>query len=100
MLSNHPRIRVAVYLLAIAAQVAAVFVRIYSPELGEAFSSTANILAAVAGVTALANVSTGFTEQQIADVATVFGRPDPKLTKQERFADEQAARARLGLPSV
>lgn len=57
MFSSHPRVRVGIYLLAVASQVAAFFVRIYSPELGEAFSNTADLLSVVAVGTALTNVS-------------------------------------------
>lgn len=57
MFSNHPRIRIGLYLVAVASQVAAFFVRIYSPELGEAFSSTADLLSVIAVGTALTNVS-------------------------------------------
>jgi len=57
MFSNHPGIRLAVYGLAIAAQIAAFFVRAgMQPELAEAFDNTANLLATVAGVTAITNM--------------------------------------------
>lgn len=58
MLSNHPRIRVGIYVAAVAAQIASFFVTLYSPDLAQAFVSTSQVLAAVAGVTALTNLST------------------------------------------
>lgn len=58
MFSNHPGVRLAVYGLAIAAQIAAFFVRAgMQPELADAFDNTANLLATVAGVTAITNIS-------------------------------------------
>jgi len=61
MLSDSPTARKIIYILGIAAQVAAYFTRALWPDvpaLGDAFSDTANLLAAVAGVTALTNVPT------------------------------------------
>lgn len=57
MLSQYPKIRVTLYVAAVVAQVVAFFARIYSPELGGAFSDTANFLGTLAGVTALTNLS-------------------------------------------
>lgn len=57
MFTTHPKIRAIIYVLALASQIAAFFVRIYSPELGEAFTSTADLLAVAAGVTALTNIT-------------------------------------------
>lgn len=57
MLTQHPRIRIAVYVAALAAQIASFFVALSSPELGVAFVSTATVLSAAAGVTALSNVT-------------------------------------------
>jgi hypothetical protein len=59
MLTNSPRIRITVYLLAVAASIAAAFVTIIDPELGGAFTTTAAILTGVAGVTAVSNVEMG-----------------------------------------
>lgn len=61
MLSNHPRIRVGLYLLAVAAQITAFFVRINSPELGSAFSDSADLLAVIAIGTALTNITPSST---------------------------------------
>lgn len=57
MLSNHPRIRVGIYVAAVAAQIASFFVTLYSADLAQAFVSTSQVLAAVAGVTALTNLT-------------------------------------------
>lgn len=57
MLTKHPRIRAGIYVTAIASQIAAFFVVIYSPEIADAFTSTAQLLAGVAGVTAIANLT-------------------------------------------
>jgi uncharacterized membrane protein HdeD (DUF308 family) len=55
--ANYPVIRVVIYILAVAAQIASFFVGIYSPELAGAFVSASGALATIAGVTALANIS-------------------------------------------
>lgn len=57
MFTNSPRIRQIIYGLAIAAQIASFFVALINPDLATAFVSTAGVLAAVAGVTALANIT-------------------------------------------
>lgn len=57
MFSNYPAVRVGIYVLALAAQIAAVFVRIYNAPLADAFDSAANLLAAFAGATALSNIT-------------------------------------------
>jgi len=57
MFSNSPRIRQAIYGVAIAAQIASFFVAIVDAALADAFVATAGVLATVAGVTALSNVS-------------------------------------------
>lgn len=58
MLTSHPGIRLAFYLLAVVSQIAAFFVRasLADEALAEAFNATANLLAAVAGVTAITNI--------------------------------------------
>ena len=56
MLSNHPRIRVGLYIAALASQVASFFVAVSNSDLAGAFASTANLLSIAAGVTALANI--------------------------------------------
>lgn len=57
MFTNYPAIRVGIYVGAVAAQIAAFFLVISYPELAAAFVSTSGLLAAVAGVTALTNVT-------------------------------------------
>lgn len=57
MFSSHPTVRAVIYGLAIAAQIAAVFIRLYAPDLADAFGAAAVILASVAGVQALTNLS-------------------------------------------
>ena len=57
MFSNSPRIRQVIYGLAIAAQIASFFVAIINPALADAFVATAGVLATVAGVTAISNVT-------------------------------------------
>lgn len=57
MLTNHPKIRLAAYLIGIGAQVASFFVAIFSPELATAFSQTSDVLGAIALATAATNVS-------------------------------------------
>lgn len=57
MFSNSPRIRQGIYALAVAAQVASFFVALVNAELAAAFLSTSGVLAAVAGVTALTNIT-------------------------------------------
>lgn len=69
MFSNHPRVRVGIYLLAVASQVAAFFVRIYSPELGTAFSDTADLLSVVAVGTALTNITPNVRDNGLGGTA-------------------------------
>lgn len=57
MFAEHPVVRAVIYGLAIAAQIAAVFIRLYAPDLADAFGAAAVILASVAGVQALTNLS-------------------------------------------
>lgn len=57
MFSNSPRIRQAIYGLAVVAQIASFFVQIVNADLAAAFVNTAGVLAAVAGVTALSNIT-------------------------------------------
>lgn len=58
MFSNHPGIRLAIYALAVLSQIAAFFVRasLADEALAGAFDNTANLLASVAGVTAISNM--------------------------------------------
>lgn len=60
MFSNHPVVRAVIYGLAVAAQIAAIFIRLYAPDLADAFNATANILAGVAGVQALTNLAPSY----------------------------------------
>lgn len=57
MLSQYPKVRLGVYLIAIAAQIASFFVTIYSPDLAQAFSQTSDVLATIALATAATNLS-------------------------------------------
>ena len=57
MFTNYPAIRVGIYVGAIATQVAAFFLVIAYPEFAAACVSTSALLASVAGVTALTNVT-------------------------------------------
>lgn len=57
MFTNYPAIRVGIYVAAVAAQIAAFFLVISFPEIAAACVSTSGLLAAVAGVTALSNVT-------------------------------------------
>lgn len=59
MLTNYPKTRLGIYLVAIAAQVASFFVTIYSPEFAQAFSQTSDVLGALALGTAATNLPTG-----------------------------------------
>lgn len=56
MFHDHPKVRVAIYLTAVFAQIVAFFVTIYDQELGGAFQATANFLGVGAGATALSNI--------------------------------------------
>ncbi len=57
MLSNHPRIRLGLYLTSIGFAVAGVFVAVAAPEYGAAAAAAAGILAAATGATAASNLS-------------------------------------------
>ncbi|MCU1440002.1 MAG: hypothetical protein JWP85_999 [Rhodoglobus sp.] len=57
MLSKYPAVRVAIYLLAVASQIASFFVFIVNKDLASAFVSTSSVLTAIAGVTALTNIT-------------------------------------------
>ena len=64
MFSNSPRVRQIIYGLAIAAQIASLFVAIVNPELAAAFLSASAILGTVATSVAISNVHpTGIIEQ-------------------------------------
>lgn len=58
MLKNHPRTRLALYLVSIGAAVAAPFATLAAPDLGAAFVTASSVLAAAAGATALTNLDT------------------------------------------
>lgn len=62
MLTNYPKTRLTIYLIAIAAQVLSFFVTIYSHEIATAFSQTADVLGALALGTAATNLSTSRPE--------------------------------------
>lgn len=62
MLSSHPKARLVVYILSLAAAVIAPFVAIGAPEYGAAAVTASSILAAAAGITAASNVPTAHTE--------------------------------------
>lgn len=57
MLAKYPYVRVAIYLMGIASQIASFFVVIVNKDLATAFVSTSSVLAAVAGLTALTNIT-------------------------------------------
>ena len=57
MLSQYPYIRVAIYVLAIASQIASFFVVLVDKDLALAFVSTSTLLTGVAGYAALSNLS-------------------------------------------
>lgn len=57
MLKNHKNVRVSIYLIGVASQIASFFVTIFSPELAAAFGQTADVLATIALGTALTNIS-------------------------------------------
>jgi hypothetical protein len=56
MLENHPRIRIAVYGLAIVSQVAAFFCAVLAPDLVVPFVATSALLTTAAGGVAISNV--------------------------------------------
>jgi len=57
MFNDSPTVRKVIYAAAIVAQVASFFLVISFPELATAFVSTSGLLASVAGVTALSNIT-------------------------------------------
>ena len=57
MLKNYKNIRVIIYIIGIAAQIASFFVTIFSPELAQAFNQTSDVLGTVALGTALTNLT-------------------------------------------
>lgn len=58
MLSNHPKVRLTVYLLSILAAVAAPLAAVAWPEYGTALVTVASVLAAASGSVAASNVDT------------------------------------------
>ena len=68
MLTNHPKVRLVIYILAIASLVASFFVVQFSPELATAFVSTSSVLGSVAGVTAIANWNNRPPPSDLSDV--------------------------------
>ena len=59
MFTDSPTVRKVIYGVAIASQVASFFLVISMPDLATAFVSTSGLLASVAGVTALSNITPG-----------------------------------------
>lgn len=59
MLKDHPRIRLALYLLALAGNAAAPFVAILYPDVAAATVTSAAVLSAAALATAATNVAPG-----------------------------------------
>lgn len=57
MFSNSPRIRQAIYCLAIASQIASFWAAVFAPDLVVPFVATSGLLTTVAGGTALSNVA-------------------------------------------
>lgn len=56
MFSEHPTVRIVIYALSVAAQIASVFIALTKPELAAAFVTVAGILSTLAGGTALSNI--------------------------------------------
>ena len=56
MLANHPRIRLAIYLIGLLVAVVAPLVSVAWPEYGAAAVTAAGVLLAAVGVTAATNV--------------------------------------------
>lgn len=73
MFTNSPRIRQAIYGLAVASQIASFFVALINPDLAAAFVSTAGVLSTVAGVTALANITPPAAQVEIVAGEGVIG---------------------------
>lgn len=57
MFANSPRIRITLYVLSLISTIASFFVALYAPDLAVAFVSTAGVLTAAAGITALSNIN-------------------------------------------
>lgn len=57
MLSNHPRIRLAIYLASVTIGAAAVVAAVYDPQLGAALTAAAGVLGMAAGTVAASNVT-------------------------------------------
>lgn len=114
----HPKVRVALYVAAIAAQVTSFFMTAIGSPLATAFEQTANALGAAAGVTAITHIGTvttrpkslpggdegdsehpeGFAVTDPADeVPAGFGLPDPGEPLEPatgRFADPSPRHAK------
>jgi drug/metabolite transporter (DMT)-like permease len=56
MLTNHPRIRLRLYLASIGLSVVGVFVAVAFPEYGAAAAAASAILGSAAGITAATNL--------------------------------------------
>lgn len=70
MFKNYKEIRVIIYAIGIVAQIASFFVSIRSPEFGQAFVNTADLLTVVALGTALSNLSDNRdTSEKVYDIA-------------------------------
>jgi hypothetical protein len=57
MFSDSPTIRKVIYALAIAANVASLFLAVSFPDLAAAFLGTSTLLTGIAGATALSNIT-------------------------------------------
>lgn len=56
MLTNHPRVRLGIYIASILTAVVAPFLAVAFPDYGAAATTAAGVLAAAAGVTATTNI--------------------------------------------
>ena len=68
MLANYPKIRIALYLLAYASTLTAVFVSVYNKELGTAFVIAAGVLDSAAFGVTVTNIN-----QKSNDLPTDMG---------------------------
>lgn len=68
MFKSYKEVRLGIYLLGIAAQVASFFVSITAPEFGQALVQTADVLTVFALSTALTNLSDSDVEGSGFDV--------------------------------
>lgn len=59
MLTQHPRIRVGLYLLSVLAGAAAIIVTVFDSALGAAMTAAAGTLAIASGAVAMGNVPKG-----------------------------------------